>query len=85
MSQTQTASLIDVFALNGLPSEYLSGKQIQERYRISPATFWRWKKDDHAFKFPKPLFGEGVEARWSLDDVIAWEQANAKKQSRAAS
>lgn len=85
MSQTQTANLVDVFALNGLPSEYLSGKQIQERYRIGPATFWRWKKEDNTLGFPAARFGEGVSARWALEDVIAWEQSNTRKQSREAS
>lgn len=85
MSQVQTANLIDVFAANGLPSEYLSGKQIQERYNIGPATFWRWKKEDSTLGFPQPWFGEGVSARWALEDIIEWEKNNTKKQSRAIS
>lgn len=85
MSQIQTANLVDVFAAKGLPSEYLSGKQIQERYNIGPATFCRWKKPDHSFAFPAPKFGEGVSARWALEDVIAWEQSNTNKRVREAS
>lgn len=81
----QTANLIDVFTSNGLPTAHLSGKEIQDRYSISSATFWRWKKEDNTLGFPKPRFGEGVSARWSLEDVIEWEQSNARKQSREAS
>lgn len=83
MKQVHTANLVDVFASNGLPSAYLSGKDLQDRYGISPATFWRWKKDDNGLGFPKARFGEEKGARWALEDVIEWEKNNAKIRSRS--
>ncbi|RDL44646.1 hypothetical protein DN730_09685 [Marinomonas piezotolerans] len=82
-SLTPTApTMIDVFAAAGAPSCFFSGADLQKRYSISPATFWRWRQPDCPHKLPDPRFGDGKSARWALEDIVQWE--NAKQQSHEA-
>ena len=68
------AEMTDVFAQAGAPTHYFKGSQLQKRYGISPATFWRWKKPEHPF--PEPRWGEGASARWALEDILEFEKSN---------
>jgi len=67
------AAVVDVFAKAGAPSLYYRGVEIQRRYKISPATFWRWRQPEHEAPFPEPRFGTGPGARWALEDILKWE------------
>ncbi|QCO57389.1 helix-turn-helix domain-containing protein (plasmid) [Pseudorhodobacter turbinis] len=46
---------------------YLTVEEVAERYRVSPATIWRWKR---AGDFPRAVkVGPGC-TRWRLKDII---------------
>jgi prophage regulatory protein len=54
---------------------YVSEKQLTDRLSIHRSTLRRWRL---ARGFPKPVhFSEGC-TRWRLDEVVAWEQSQAR-------
>lgn len=63
--------------------KYISVKQVAERYHTSPATVWRWVREN---KFPPPVKLSPGCTRWRLADVEAWEKSHdvAVKDSRSA-
>lgn len=52
---------------------YLSASQIANRLGLSRTSVWRYLRDDP--NFPKPYRFGKTTRRWSLDEVIAWEQS----------
>ncbi|QZN92013.1 AlpA family transcriptional regulator [Idiomarina abyssalis] len=48
-------------------------KDLQERYNLSRAAMYRWRKSPD---FPKPVTPEEVHPRWSLEDLLDWESRN---------
>jgi prophage regulatory protein len=51
--------------------EYLSPKQVADRYSVRRETIWRWGKSDPSFPSRYQI---GKTARWKLSDLIAWEE-----------
>ena len=50
--------------------EYLTTKDLCDRYKVNRSTIWKWQKNKG---FPEPVrFGPQV-VRWRLLDVTAWE------------
>jgi len=61
--------------------EYLSDRQLSERFGVHRVTVWRWVS---AGQFPQPVrLSEGC-TRWRLADVEAWERARPEAQRAAA-
>jgi prophage regulatory protein len=52
-------------------SIYLKDKEVAERYSVSKATIWRWTNSNP--NFPKAINLSNGAARWSLDDLLAFE------------
>lgn len=50
---------------------FLKVSEVAERYRVDPATIWRWARSG---RFPRPLKIEGV-TRWSVKKLDAHDQA----------
>jgi len=49
---------------------YLTVEEVSERYKVSTATIWRWKREG---RFPLALkIGPGC-TRWRLSDIIEHE------------
>ncbi|MEY9328266.1 helix-turn-helix transcriptional regulator [Sinorhizobium fredii] len=57
-------------------TEYLTGPQVAERYKICGMTLHRWQKDAR-LSFPKPMV---VNRRkfFKVDDLTAWERERAR-------
>ena len=54
---------------------YVTDKVLAERYGVAPETIWRWNRNKGSF--PKAVkLSEGV-TRWKLDQIEAWEAAQA--------
>ena len=53
------------------PVEFLTGPDVQDRYRKSHVTIWRWVNDP-ALAFPKPIQINRLNY-WRLSDLVAWE------------
>lgn len=51
---------------------YLSVKDLCKRYRVCPATIWRWVNEEH---FPKPRKLGPATTRWHIDDLETFESA----------
>ena len=52
--------------------KFISPKEIQERYHVSPATLWRWVRDQ---KFPKPVkLGGTSKKAWVAEELEKWEE-----------
>ena len=62
------------------PVEFLTGPDVQARYRKSHVTIWRWARDPD-LGFPAPLQINRLNF-WRLSDLEAWESAQAKKTAR---
>jgi len=52
---------------------FLSGPDVQLRYRRSHVTIWRWQRDP-VLGFPRPIQINGLNY-WRLSDLEAWESA----------
>ncbi|PKR60068.1 helix-turn-helix transcriptional regulator [Thalassospira lohafexi] len=53
-------------------AQYLSVKQVAERYSVSAPTVWRWAQ---ANNFPQPVRITGNCTRWRMVDIEAWEKS----------
>jgi predicted DNA-binding transcriptional regulator AlpA len=51
--------------------EFLTGPQVQARYKKSHVTIWRWVRDPD-LGFPKPIQINRLNY-WRLRDLEAWE------------
>ena len=58
------------------PVEFLTGPDVQARYRKSHVTIWRWMNDAN-LGFPKPIQINRLNY-WRLADLEAWEAAQSK-------
>jgi predicted DNA-binding transcriptional regulator AlpA len=56
-------------------NEFLTSRQILDRYKISDMSLWRWLRDER-LGFPKPTI---IRRRryWPLTDVEHWERSRA--------
>jgi prophage regulatory protein len=54
---------------------YLSDKQVADRYSIARQTVWSWLRNDP--DFPKPIMLSAGCTRWKLAEIEAWEAAKA--------
>ena len=52
-------------------TEFLTGPDVQSRYRRSHVTIWRWQRDPK-LGFPKPIQINGLNY-WRLNELVAWE------------
>lgn len=52
---------------------FLSGPDVQLRYRRSHVTIWRWQRDRN-LGFPRAIQINGLNY-WRLSDLEAWESA----------
>jgi len=60
-----------------MPTEYLTTKQVCQRYNVCRQTLYRWMAREQA-PFPAPrLRGTAGNNRWALEDLIAYERAMA--------
>lgn len=50
--------------------QYLSDKQLAQRFGVSRPTVWRWARSDG---FPKPYALSPGCTRWKLSDIEEWE------------
>ncbi|EUB95900.1 hypothetical protein PMI07_002388 [Rhizobium sp. CF080] len=52
--------------------EYFTSQQVQDRYKISPTTLWRWVHDED-LRFPTPLV---VKRRRLFEQrkILEWER-----------
>ena len=48
---------------------YLTQKDVENRYKVSRTTLWRWTKDG---RFPEPRYFFG-QKRWSIEELEDWE------------
>ncbi len=55
------------------PVEFLTGPDVQARYRKSHVTIWRWARDP-VLGFPAPIQINRLNY-WRLSDLQAWESA----------
>lgn len=58
---------------------FLSGPDVQTRYRRSHVTIWRWTRDAES-KFPHPIRINGYNY-WRLGDLEEWETALAEQET----
>ncbi|HDR28858.1 MAG TPA: DNA-binding protein [Rhodovulum sp.] len=56
---------------------FLTGPQVQARYRRTHVTIWRWVRDPN-LGFPQPI-KINRHNFWRLADLEAWEAAQAEK------
>lgn len=58
-------------------TEYLTGPQVAERYKICGMTLYRWLRDPK-LKFPKPMV---INRRkfFNENDLSAWERERARE------
>ncbi|SFP63048.1 helix-turn-helix transcriptional regulator [Tranquillimonas alkanivorans] len=63
------------------PTEFLTGPDVQRRYRKSQVTLWRWARDPD-LGFPSPFQIKGKNY-WRLRDLEAWEEAQVKVSAAA--
>lgn len=59
--------------------EYLTGKQVADRYQITPVSLYRWERDER-LGFPQPMV---VNRRklFKVDDLVAWERERARERA----
>jgi len=62
------------------PVEFLTGPDVQARYRKSHVTIWRWARDPD-LGFPAPIQINRLNY-WRLSDLESWESAQAEKTAR---
>lgn len=55
-------------------SLFVSDKQLAERYGVHRATIWRWASDPDS-GFPGPVRLSQSCTRWSMGQVLEWEEA----------
>jgi predicted DNA-binding transcriptional regulator AlpA len=57
-------------------NEFLTSRQILDRYKISDMSLWRWLQDPE-LGFPQPTI---IRKRryWSADAIAQWERSRAK-------
>jgi predicted DNA-binding transcriptional regulator AlpA len=57
--------------------QYLPGREVRDRYRVSDMTIWRWLRNAE-LKFPHPTI---INRRryWLLEEFEAWERARAAR------
>lgn len=55
---------------------YISDRQLAERFGVDRATIWRWARTDKSF--PHPIKLSAQTARWRSDEVDAWENSRAE-------
>ena len=53
--------------------QYLTDKQVAERYGVSRETIWRWDREGKN-KFPVPFKLADRTVRWRLLDLLIWEE-----------
>ncbi len=58
-----------------IPIEFLTGPDVQARYRKSHVTIWRWIRDSE-LEFPPPIKINRLNY-WRLSDLEAWEAVQA--------
>lgn len=50
---------------------YVSDKQVADRYGVARGTIWRWVREGH---FPRPKKLGPSCTRWPVDTIQRWEQ-----------
>jgi len=55
---------------------YVTDNQTAERYGVSRGTVWRWAKENP--EFPKPVYFSKGCVRWSISELQAYEEKQAK-------
>jgi predicted DNA-binding transcriptional regulator AlpA len=60
--------------------EFLTGPDVQARYRRSHVTIWRWMHDAH-LGFPAPIRINGLNY-WRLSDLEGWEAERSRLRTR---
>jgi hypothetical protein len=62
--------------------QYLPGRQVRDRYKVSDMTLWRWLRDSE-LKFPQPTI---INRRryWLIQDLEAWERARSSREAASA-
>jgi predicted DNA-binding transcriptional regulator AlpA len=70
------------FLMSEPTEEYLTGRDLDCRYRRSPQTRWRWSKDPE-LGFPKPI---KIKNRllYRRSEIEEWERRMAAASGRAA-
>ncbi|MGB5097320.1 MAG: AlpA family phage regulatory protein [Porticoccaceae bacterium] len=59
---------------------YLSDKQLAQRYGVHRTTLWAWVRDNG---FPQPVRLSEHCTRWPLASVLDWEAGRATDASKA--
>ena len=57
--------------------QFLTDKQVGERYNVTSMSVRNWMRDDP--QFPRPLKLSPGSVRWRLSDLERWEQAKAEE------
>ncbi|MBY4589459.1 DNA-binding protein [Rhizobium redzepovicii] len=59
--------------------EYLTGRQVADRYQITPVSLYRWERDER-LRFPQPMV---VNRRklFKVVELVAWERERAKERA----
>jgi predicted DNA-binding transcriptional regulator AlpA len=59
-------------------TQYLTTKQVAERYHVDPVTLWRWEKDHAETGFPLPI---RIHRRklWTPESLDAWDRRFGKQ------
>ncbi|MBX5148464.1 helix-turn-helix transcriptional regulator [Rhizobium lentis] len=59
--------------------QYLTGKQVANRYQITAISLYRWERDER-LGFPQPMV---INRRklFKVDDLVAWERERAKERA----
>lgn len=62
-------------SLDAQKNQYLSDLCVCKRYKISRSTLWRWLKDG---LIPSPVRIGPRAVRWSLSELLVWEENKQK-------
>lgn len=62
-------------SLDEQKNQYLSDLCVCKRYKISRSTLWRWLKEG---LIPSPVRIGPRAVRWSLSDLLTWEESKGK-------
>lgn len=61
---------------------YLPSRKVQERYRISDVTLWRWERAENS-AFPKPVRINGRKF-WAVSALVEYERSLASPHAAGA-
>lgn len=54
-----------------MPTQYVSDKDLADRYSVNRLTIWRWHREQP--NFPRVVKLTPGCSRWRLDEIEAWE------------